>query len=861
MIENNKTENKQITIYLEESRYAHSFKRNESIHSSNFNRVEKLIKKQIDSINNKEAQSDFSIEHQYNTITIFGGRGSGKTTFILSLLQDISETYKDKAQILGIIDPTQMEEKEHVFLVVLSLINKKVIQEIEKQHKENKGDTCCWERSWRRKLNILAKGLPTLKQVNQKQYENWDDNNYIVERGLENVTAAYDLEKNFHQIVDEALRILKKKFFVIAFDDIDVNMSKGWSVLETIRKYLTTPQIVVFLSGNQTLYSYNIRLQQWEQLHRLKEYEPNENYTSQVNQLEGQYFLKVLKPENRIKLMSLLEYNQVYGTAYEIKKNDKEEGENIEEKYKTILESFGIYNNTTLQNFMEYLLGLSIRSQISILSNHKEDISSQIDAYVSRMMAARIDIDTAIKNPAFTTISIVKYLATKELFHHSYLLIPNTEDHDVNGCVMGLTTIFVNQAKKHPWLLLDYLLKVGYTRHFNMFLDQKDFNKMLSYSGLMQDMSIKNNVILMIAVGKANNLNLPELISLKALAIKARKKQHEMRDLFDSVLKNEEVNTAQRTLALLPLFSLGSSQQQSTELYYSVLPLLSAVCHIARRGKDEENIKDILKDLSLHRTYPMPTTQQEFSNITENDITVNQELSRVLNLDIVDENFNALAAKLKEWRESIVGNKENNTEITIPPYLLGRIMTRFIFALKNIRAEDNLARQTERTIIIFLNACIVEEAKEKIINNNLSNNNPTGDDKLFTDNLNKINDSLASLQLSHWLISCPLIYSFLQEDIVDKIGIKNIDKSFLLYNILNNVEIKEKGLKITIKTYEQDLDNILKNINKDDFKKGICDKPTKDARKWLLKQPFVNSIERGVTKKIIETFKKKHLDK
>ena len=790
MEENNKTE-KQITIYLEDSGYAHSFKKNESIHSNNFNRVERLIKRQIDSSKNRETKSDFSIEHQYNTISIFGERGSGKTTFILSLLQDISETYKEEAQILGIIDPTQMEEKEHVFLVVLSLINKEVKKRIEHYKATAQGDTNCYEREWDNKLTSLAKGLPTLEKVDTKQYENWNDDWYIVERGLENVTAAYDLEKNFHELVDKALCILKKKFFVLAFDDIDVDMSKGWHILETIRKYLTIPKLVVFLSGNLTLYSYNIRLQIWKQLAELKDHEKHD-YASQVNQLEGQYLLKILKPENRIKLMSLLDYSQTYGISYKIKIGEKEE--EIKTAYKNILEKTGVHGKTTQQLFINYLLGLSIRSQISILSNHKrKDISNQIDAYISRMMAAGIDVDMVVRSPAFATISIIKYLAENHIFPHSYLLIPNTENHDVNGVLMGLTIIFVNQVKKNPWMILDYMLKVGYTRNLNMSLSTESFNNLLSYSGILQDMSTKNIVALMIAIGKANNLSLPELIPLKGLAIKAKKRKEDNADSFDSILKNEEINTGQKLLSLLPLFSLNKSQKKSTELFYSVLPLLSAVCHIARWGKNDNDIMSCLKDLSLHRTYPMPAEKQGISNVTEEDITKNEELSRILNLNEEDNSLKELVNKIKEWRISIIDENKNKEEFLIPPYLPGRIMTRFVFALKNAIQKNTLAEQMQLHLVIFLNASLVEEAKENNITD-INNNNPTNKTKLFYDNLNKINQDRKkwnTFRLTRWLISCPLIYCFIKKDILKNNDIENIDNSLLLYDILKNIKLKK----------------------------------------------------------------------
>ena len=342
---------KQITICLEESKYAHGFNQENNIHSFNFNRVLSLIDHQVSKKGGQK--SIYSVDHQYNTISIFGNRGTGKTTFILSILQQIQTTY-EKAKILKIIDPTQMEEKEHVFLVILSLIDTEVRSKIETHKRNHNSGVCCYEREWNSKLSSLAKGLPTLEVLNKKQYENWDDDLYIVERGLKNVKAAYDLEKNFHELTELALKILQKEFFVLAFDDIDVDMSKGWPVLETIRKYLTTPMFVVLLSGNPTLYSYNVRLHQWNQLKNLKEHEDHD-YISQVNQLEGQYLLKVLKPENRIQLRTLLDYKRINDTSYMVKQKKEDKEKDIEEEYIDILNGLGIHKNSTQELFIDYL--------------------------------------------------------------------------------------------------------------------------------------------------------------------------------------------------------------------------------------------------------------------------------------------------------------------------------------------------------------------------------------------------------------------------------------------------------------------------------------------------------------------------
>lgn len=491
----------------------------------------------------------------------------------------------------------------------------------------------------------------------------------------------------------------------------------------------------------------------------------------------------------------------------------KEEGKEIEVVYSDILEHLGIHENSTQRLFIEYLLGLSIRSQISILSDYNEpDIMNQINVYASRIMAAGIDVELIVKNPIFTIISIVDYLGKSNSFPHSYLLIPNTINHDMNGVLMGLTTVFANQVKQSPWIIFDYMLRVGYTRNLNLQLSPTAFGQLLSYTGIMQDMSIKNIVLLMTAVGKANNLKLPELIPLEGVTLKdnqkekEEEKEEEKENKIENILKKDDINTAQKVLALLPLFSLKRGQTQNTNLYYSVLPLLSAICLIIRSGYDESSIKGILSDLSLHRTYPMPSEGQVISDAAEDNISSNEELSQKLDINIEDESVEGLVKALIDWRKSFIHDNENSP---IPPYLLGRIMTRFTSALENISLKNNLAEQIQLQLVSFLNSVLVEETKDLFGNKvNINNNNLRSSVDLFCKNLNIIKwdeECWRSLRLIRWLIDCPLIICFIKKSLLDRISMnhlsvynylqKNISKhisssDFSIYEILSDIKIK-----------------------------------------------------------------------
>ena len=335
--------NKSITVVLNKSVHAQSFPGAELIHQYEFEHAKRLIDKQIDldkEIRESESRNDcsrdsqsdeaqkrneFRVKRYHNTISIFGDRGTGKTSFLSSLLAYYQSSDKAKIAALKIIDPTIVEEKGHFFLLILSLINEQVEERL--QHLE-----CCpnsqaqyHRREWKQCLNELAKGIPSLDKIG-RTYEDssWQDPEYIMNNGLSCFQSAFHLEENFHRLIRTALDILGKDLFLIAFDDIDVDFKKGWPVLEVIRKYMTTPYVITLLSGNMKLYVKNIRKQQWDNLSKgllINEASTDEGqqaYARLVNEIEGQYLLKILKPENRIHLNTIYVSMHTYGYEYTI---------------------------------------------------------------------------------------------------------------------------------------------------------------------------------------------------------------------------------------------------------------------------------------------------------------------------------------------------------------------------------------------------------------------------------------------------------------------------------------------------------------------------------------------------------------
>lgn len=258
--------------------------------------------------------SEDKLKRVHNIITLSGSRGTGKTTLLHSISKAMvtNSRFMD-VQPLEIIDPTLIEEKGHIFLNIITMIRHMVETRISKGEFD---DAKCED--WRKTLKDLAGGLPLLDGVQGGLNPgDWNDPQFVMFTGLKAVYSAINLEKNFHKFVRLSLELLERKFFVLFFDDADNDFSKGWPVLETLRKYLTSPQLIILISGDLDLFSYLVRKKQWHNFGKAllkNEYDRDSgnlsasvhNYSQMVEELESQYLVKLMPPQYRVTLDSIL---------------------------------------------------------------------------------------------------------------------------------------------------------------------------------------------------------------------------------------------------------------------------------------------------------------------------------------------------------------------------------------------------------------------------------------------------------------------------------------------------------------------------------------------------------------------------
>jgi len=453
----------------------------------------------------------------HNTILVNGARGQGKTSFILSILEQEAELLNTVCN-LCIIDPTMIETKEHIFLNIIAQINERVD---EYRTNERYVSEECYK-GWKRALMNLAAGLNVLDGVGSEQLKDalWDSPELILEKGLTNSKQGSKLEHHFHAFLKESLKLLDKKVFLLVLDDIDTSLSQGKAILETLRKYLTSKQLIIVMLGDIDLYATIVRQLQWEKMdpnETLYKYESvcnkekdckevNDFYRSQIEHLEEQYLTKILKPENRIKLETILELKK----KLKVQQCDNDDLQPLSDFLANLVERVFLTSKQSryAKLYEQTLLVQSTRSVVQVLKagadcgviNSNPNEQEQTDRIAFAEALRQVFFTTLQKKlESFDFLDMTKketwlnrlsvYMIKSEINRDSHMkLLPEYRDGDKNIAMLFLNA--ANNAQLEPQHYLSYLIKVGYALdRFGSIGDATHSEKFIDHVGLDSDIS------------------------------------------------------------------------------------------------------------------------------------------------------------------------------------------------------------------------------------------------------------------------------------------------------------------------------------------------------------------------------------
>lgn len=441
-------------------------------------------------------------ERRHDAILVSARRGEGKTTFLTRILAEI-EKYKDWTDLLGsthglkdpprlyslgLIDPTLIETKQNIMIVVIDRIR------IATQHKRKNNGADEEYKVVERALHKLAEGLSLLDGIGGDLYsgKDWLDPEYVLERGLEEASAAHDFERRFRTYVKVAAKFLDKDAFVLAIDDVDTWFERGWPVLEALRKYLATPQVRIILSGDLNLYALLVRQQQWAQMRKEflnaeKMLEKATAGTSQIREigamvgtLQDQYLVKVAPPESRINLRPLGSQPQAH--KLKLRWGDLKEEATVESFVQLLSERvLGIRHKSDTDLIRQKLLQLPLRSALQILAGARlacSESSSSFDEGQNQaedalrhvawtaLMNLGLDVDKTRDAAPDEILGIVsEWLTRRKLWDSLARLYPDAVDADDRNLVaIYMTAILNGFFVKSPGKMIDYWLKISTVR-------------------------------------------------------------------------------------------------------------------------------------------------------------------------------------------------------------------------------------------------------------------------------------------------------------------------------------------------------------------------------------------------------------
>lgn len=344
-----------------------------------------------------------SYPRPHNAVLIEGGRGSGKTTFLLTALQLLdnpkdsgSESIAKQLYVLPMIDPTLIETKENVIIVVLSMIETAIA------NARVNVDALTNSRQ------ALAEGLGLLDGIgaNAVYGSEWEDASWVMSRGLNKAMKGRLFERKLGAYIEDALTALGKKAFVLAFDDVDTNFSLGHTILETIRKYLTSPRLVLLVSGDLDLYGRLLRRGIYEAFgDKVLKNDPaiigddKHNIANAVLELEEQYLLKVVPPQNRVSMLALGGIIQGKQDRVKISLHSEDHGEDVKDwASKKIRQRLLEDRNTRHHPFFDFVAMEHLRLVLSYLralavDDRQQSRKAVLTVFEARLRTMRVPTD------------------------------------------------------------------------------------------------------------------------------------------------------------------------------------------------------------------------------------------------------------------------------------------------------------------------------------------------------------------------------------------------------------------------------------------------------------------------------------
>jgi len=765
------------------------------------------------------------------TYFIDGTRGAGKSTFLRFTYDHLNELsasnkrsepadYVASVKPLLYLDPSRIESSEIVLLHILKQL-KRIMDSCSDrgrawgEHQEN----------FRNLFKQMAGGLHLF--VSKSDSLKDLDAELFLDYGLDRAADSQCLRRLLHETVDLVCRVSKTDALLLAIDDADTKFSHAIEVLECIRKYLDTPQIVVLVTGDMEMYSLLVQSHfQQDFASDDKGFSPDRKtqQTRMVAHLEEQYLLKLFPVQRRVQLKTL------HTLTERMRKGDESSAteslpdfiikgpENLD-KVPLILAVDTIATNglrlrdrLDLELFRAHVLKLPVRSVLQLLSTYyrlsARGLLSEREAAAEGLRATAlsslyrhdIDVESIAEGDLHAVIEAAFNLGQLDGEPDTAVYLrPQSRDGSLRNACVSLAADVARLCENDPAKAITYMVATaGSNNILNLARATSLHRQAQRGTGDSRDEStLQRKVKQYLSVGRKDNALNWSLHATAALVRAGSASGMQLRQGVIGVRTSSkgsvstfpaQLNEALAKCKTGPFPAIAFSQSavkspSNTQRYLSIFNTLGLISNllaldVAGELIDDQIVKQLNKIKSV-QTVSLPNW--------EDQATQNEGPERESDDDNQDADHSAalvkLVADIVNWLKTCAELKKHFHPSAM---LMGKIWNRLYFSLDNISAamrasefeDERCSKAMELFAWALINASLVEEADYHFQNGSLSGfalnrDNPRKSSSVVVKKFDYLSSQLSGntigdlplvAPLALMIATCPLVLGLIKVD-------------------------------------------------------------------------------------------------
>lgn len=765
------------------------------------------------------------------TYFIDGTRGAGKSTFLSFTYHHLKQQQPSNQGLTGAgetvhvlpllyLDPSRIESSEIVLLHILKHLKR--LMEACSYRGQDWGKH---QESFRDLFKQMAGGLHLF--VSKKDSLKDLDAELFLDYGLERAADSQCLRRLLHQTIDLVCKAHKTRALLLAIDDADTKFAHAIEVLECIRKYLDTPQMVVLVTGDMEMYSLLVQNHfQQDFASDDKGFSPDRKtqQTRMVAHLEEQYLLKLFPIQRRVQLKTL-------HTLTERKRKDSEAGAPYSlpefvvkrpdnEKKVSLLQAVDaiatgglrLRDRLDLNLFRTHVLKLPVRSVLQLLSTYyrlgasvsvseREAAAEALRATaLSSLYRHDIDVESIAEGDLHAVIEAAFNLGQLDGEPDTAIYLrPQSRDGSLRNAYVSLAADVARLCEHDPAKAITYMVATaGSSNVLNLAKATSSQRQGPRGIGDTKDEStLQMKVKQYLSVGRKDNALNWSLHATAAFVRASATQGMQLRQgiigvrtsgkggvlTFPSQLSKALYLTSGHNYPVIAFSQSAVKSPSNTQRYLSIFNTLGLISNLLDIDVNDGYIRDqILKQLNKIKSVQTVSLPNWEELAFRSDASENEAIDDDYDDDHQIE-LNELVGRIVAWLNSCQQLKQNFHPSAM---LMGKIWNRLYFSLDNIsaamRAGDMDNERCSKAMELFawalINACLVEEAdyhhrESEPVGVTLNRENPRKSSLVVIKKFeylakqvtkDNMNVSPAMAPLAFMIATCPLVLGLIKLD-------------------------------------------------------------------------------------------------